>query len=162
MKKLALLLAVEVMLIAVIGLTVACSVSKSTATTTSHTTQQTTTTSTTPITLTATAPNSPHSYRPNACIICHKDGTFGAPIFPTSHASYADTLCIGCHKTIGYYATPKLPVDHSGRTACLICHENGLAGAPEIPITHTSLNHPAYSDTTPAAAVLCFACHKQN
>ncbi len=166
MKKLGFMLAVAAMSIAVIGFMVACSGSKTTATTTSKTAVKTTPTTT--ITTTTAAkttqqistsavapPNSPHTDGRTACLICHKAGIAVAPIFLTSHASYTDTLCTGCHKTTISSSISKLPTDHSGRTACLACHANELAGAPKIPINHT-----AYSDTTPAAAALCLACHK--
>ncbi len=48
-------------------------------------------------------------------------------------------------------ATPKAqPASHAGRTACLVCHETGVSGAPKVP----AATHQGRTDAT------CAACHK--
>ncbi len=45
---------------------------------------------------------------------------------------------------------PTIPADHVGRTACRVCHEAGLAGAPQFPASHV--------DRTDAQ---CPTCHRR-
>lgn len=44
---------------------------------------------------------------------------------------------------------PNQPANHTGRTACTVCHEQGVAGAPKFPA-----NHAGRTDA------ICSACHK--
>lgn len=45
---------------------------------------------------------------------------------------------------------PVVPTSHIGRTACLACHETGLAGAPQFPA-----NHAGRTDAQ------CTTCHRR-
>ncbi len=46
-------------------------------------------------------------------------------------------------------APPSQPASHVGRTACLACHEQGIAGAPKRPADHAGRTNE-----------MCAACHK--
>ncbi len=50
---------------------------------------------------------------------------------------------------------PKLPLSHTGRTECLICHTTGAAGVPTVPMT--TPNHTDFKDDHQAS--LCLSCH---
>ncbi len=175
MKKLVLICSVALVLVLVLGLTVSCKKSDTTnptttttttktttvATTTKTTTAATTTATTTAVTTTATTtaaaapPKNPHIDGRFGCITCHKDGLIAAPIFPTSpsHTAYTDANCTLCHTTTTTSSIPARPAGHAS-ASCSMCHKTGgLAVAPPA-------SHAPYSDTTPANAALCLACHK--
>ncbi|MBI4410993.1 MAG: hypothetical protein HY541_00720 [Deltaproteobacteria bacterium] len=44
---------------------------------------------------------------------------------------------------------PDKPANHAGRTACVVCHEKGIGGAPKFPA-----NHAGRADAS------CSSCHK--
>ncbi len=48
---------------------------------------------------------------------------------------------------------PKIPADHAGRTQCLICHKDGVGGAPQAP--------PAIHASFPDDPTLCKSCHQE-
>jgi hypothetical protein len=48
---------------------------------------------------------------------------------------------------------PNIPVDHAGRTQCLICHKDGVGGAPQAP----PAIHASFADDPS----LCKGCHQE-
>src|SRR3990172_11679527 len=104
-----------------------CSSSTSTPTPTTTTPKPTTTTTTTTtITTTITTP---------------------APTTTTT------TTAIPTPTTTTVAGPPKLTADHATRPAtCLLCHKDGIAGAPKVPAPPRT-DHSAFTDAT------CKACH---
>ena len=104
------------------------------------------------------------------CLGCHGSGAAGVPQIPQFHKDYGFTNnnCVTCHKssvvakptavpTAGARPTtaapkggpPRIPASHVGRTGCLQCHVQGLAGAPKYPA-----NHAGRTEDT------CKGCHQ--
>jgi hypothetical protein len=50
---------------------------------------------------------------------------------------------------------PPIPVNHVGRTQCMVCHLTGVGGAPKVPTANP--DHTTLKDD-PA---VCSTCHKQ-
>ncbi len=81
MKKLILIILALLVVFTCLSLVAGCKKSGTTNTTTS-----------------VNAPANPHTDGRTACLVCHKDGTAGAPKIPSNHASYTDAMCANCHK----------------------------------------------------------------
>ncbi|MBI2866603.1 MAG: NapC/NirT family cytochrome c [Chloroflexi bacterium] len=87
------------------------------------------------------------------CLLCHEEGLAGAPRMPADHASRTSEVCLACHGLVLTPATmvgkppPVLHPTFSGEP-CLLCHEEGLAGAPRLPADHAG-----------RANEMCAACH---
>jgi hypothetical protein len=49
---------------------------------------------------------------------------------------------------------PAIPADHAGRSECLVCHAEGVGGAPKAP---SEPDHSGFED----ALDTCTACHEE-
>lgn len=118
-----------------------------------------------------TPPKIPHALDGRAlCLMCHQDGLVGAPKVLGTHAGRTNEMCQGCHKapvappvtttpgvppvtspttTAVPTSPPNVPHSLDGRSSCLMCHQDGLAGAPKVPGTHAGRTND-----------ICQACHK--
>lgn len=114
-------------------------------------------------------PNIPHDTAGRTqCLGCHGSGAAGVSQIPQFHKDYGfgNDRCLVCHKsavtvrptvspTAGAQPTPaaagpkRIPASHVGRAACMVCHAQGVAGAPKSPA-----NHADRTDDT------CKQCHQ--
>ena len=109
------------------------------------------------------------------CLGCHGSGAAGVPQVPQFHkdANLGNDKCLTCHKSSvvaqptavptkaattepqpttaapAAGAPPRIPASHVGRTGCVACHAQGIAGAPKSPA-----NHAGRTEDT------CKACHQ--
>ncbi|MGB8646938.1 MAG: cytochrome b/b6 domain-containing protein [Anaerolineae bacterium] len=115
------------------------------------------------------APRSPadHAGRTDVnCKDCHKPAGAAAPATtpttgnatPTTAATAAATVAATSTTAAATPTTPSggtvtgpsaQPVDHTGRTVCLACHQTGVSGAKTVPA-----DHAGRTDAT------CAACHQ--
>jgi len=87
------------------------------------------------------------------CLKCHKGQIPGVPKIPEDHASATNGQCQICHKTEldeADLATRKLPHEVEGQEDCLMCHGEGIGGAPKVPEDHAGRTNET-----------CQLCHKQ-
>lgn len=85
------------------------------------------------------------------CLRCHgKPGIPGVVKIPPNHAGTRDDVCQLCHKLAATaLAIRKIPHRIKGRKECLICHGQGIAGAPKVPPDHAGRTNET-----------CLLCHK--
>ncbi len=105
-----------------------------------------------------------------SCLVCHQDALAGAPKVPGTHAGRTNEVCQGCHKATAQPVTttpvvappvtpptttapssgpPNVPHSIDGRSSCLMCHQDGLAGATKVPVTHSGRTNE-----------MCQLCHR--
>ncbi len=77
------------------------------------------------------------------CLMCHGQGTVGAPALPDDHRGRGDETCLTCHvpptptgETVAAVQPPDIPHTVEGRDDCLACHQTGESGAPQYPLDH--------------------------
>jgi len=84
------------------------------------------------------------------CLTCHKMGRVSqptvAPTAATAKPTVAPTTAVPPTTAPATGGVRKLPADHAGRTACLMCHGSGLG--PKLPDDHAGRTDP-----------MCLACH---
>lgn len=93
------------------------------------------------------------------CLACHANNV--GPKLPVDHAGRTDATCTACHKfasavtpvaggtpaaTSAASGPKPQPVDHTGRTTCLACHQS-------LPDPKLPADHAGRTDST------CAACH---
>ncbi|MFQ6057288.1 MAG: c-type cytochrome [Anaerolineae bacterium] len=109
-----------------------------------------------PVTPVAPPPLIPHDLegRDN-CLMCHLEGTVGAPILPHDHAGRTNEDCRRCHVAgarpivVGVaLPPPQVPHELKGREDCLMCHKLGVGQAPRYPDDHAG-----------RSSEVCLACH---
>lgn len=105
------------------------------------------------------------------CLVCHETLLSRPRDFPQVNGAQhsAGLLCIACHNphnptistvapatpestpipATGASGPPLIPHDVEGRSACLLCHESGAAGATVIPANHVGRTNET-----------CQLCHK--
>ncbi len=104
-----------------------------------------------------TAPEVPHSLENRTdCRLCHETGVGEAPQFPADHADRTNEVCVVCHAVSlpeetpeVEVAAPEVPHSLENRTDCRLCHETGVAGAPQFPADHVD-----------RANEVCLVCHE--
>jgi hypothetical protein len=88
------------------------------------------------------------------CLSCHgPDGIAGVVRIPPDHSKISATVCQLCHKPpldSTLKAVNRIPHDKN-RTACLVCHGEGIEHAAKVPA-----NHAGRTDET------CLLCHRVN
>ena len=115
----------------------------------------------------------PHEIaRREDCLLCHGEGIGGAQRVPADHAGRANDTCQLCHEPPGAEGAPalapspaapalgELPHEVAGREDCLMCHEEGIAGAKQVPADHAGkandtcqlCHEPPAAEGTPALA----------
>lgn len=130
------------------------------------------------VTATRAQPPIPHSVEGiSECLACHQAGLGDASRLPSDHREHTDADCTVCHVPSGVVAPPPSAAVHiphplEGRGNCLMCHETGVAGAPEFPPDHAgrtneacqACHQPAEATPMPAlpipAEVVCSDCHQ--
>ncbi|GMR09302.1 MAG: hypothetical protein BMS9Abin28_0120 [Anaerolineae bacterium] len=95
------------------------------------------------------------------------------PVDPTLAAASRISLRFGGDALASVEHIPQIPHDLIGRSDCLMCHKQGVSGAPRIPDAHRGLNSLTCQSchTAPASAELggaelylrlCARCHGEN
>lgn len=110
----------------------------------------------------AAPPSIPHTVQDRGdCLVCHGQGTAGAPRVPDNHSGLTSGLCQTCHTqaaAIGGALEPEAPIASlapdiphqlEGFSACTQCHERGGSGIPTFPADHVGRTDD-----------LCSACHR--
>jgi len=107
------------------------------------------------------------------CLSCHQTGESGAPQIPDDHVGRTDDVCTACH-TEGLEENPTVvPHTLENRGDCLVCHQEGIGGATQVPGSHEGrisesclvCHTPAMtSEAPPIPHTLegreeCLACH---
>ncbi len=125
----------------------------------------------------------PHQiYAGEPCLACHAEGLAGAPRVPADHGGRTNEICLACHGLVltpsarpprvlhpifagepcflchaeGRAGAPVVPVDHAGRTneTCTICHGLTLVPMP-AGVQPPRIPHPTYSGEP------CLLCHAE-
>lgn len=117
-----------------------------------------------------TPPPIPHSLEGRQdCNLCHATGVGGAPKFPADHTGRTNEMCRVCHQPAtttkpsvqptsaptaqatkpAAGGVPKIPHPLQNRENCLACHQTGIGGAPQVPVSHAGRTN----DT-------CRTCHQ--